>query len=311
MKLIDLHCDTPGELFKSKGSLLCNQHHVDMRKTASFSSYCQMAALFCPAHLDDDSGFVCVREMACRFRQEVEGTENAVIATDLKSLAKGFEKGERVFCLTLEDARILGGDLSRIEALAALHLWFMTPLWRGESVIGGAHDTDTGLSEFGKEALARVLENGTVLDVSHASVRSFYDIAALSRAAERPIVATHSAARALCAHRRNLDNEQIRMIADMGGIIGINIYPVFLHDSGSADIQALIAHIRHIINVGGENVIALGTDFDGIASLPCGISSLADISLLATYMQRSGYPASLIDRLFYQNGLAFLKTHFR
>jgi membrane dipeptidase len=183
---------------------------------------------------------------------------------------------------------------------------FATLLWRDESIIGGAWNTDVGLTPFGKEALDRFLALGIVPDVSHASIASFWDIATQCKASKKPFIATHSNAFAATRHKRNLLDEQIRAVAASGGVIGVNFNPPFLTCKSYATLDDVIAHVLHLTSVGGEGAIVLGTDLDGIDALPKTISNASDLVLLADTMKKSGFAERQIDRLFFENGHRFL-----
>lgn len=301
MRLIDFHCDTPAELYKKRASLLENDLMVDLKKVASFDSYTQLAAVFYPPQLPDCDGMHYVRSVLAYLKQA-----GAVIVGDRKALQHALSSKIPAFIPSIEDARILNSDLNNANALYEMGVRFATLLWRGESIIGGAWNTDTGLTPFGKEAVIRFLELGIVPDVSHASVASFNDMAMLCKARGKPFVATHSNAFSVTPHRRNLTDEQIKAIALSGGVIGVNLYPPFLTCEKQATLDDVIKHIRHLTSLGGEGSIVLGTDLDGVDALPKAISNVSDLSLLADIMKKSGFTARQIDRLFFENGHRFL-----
>jgi membrane dipeptidase len=301
MRLIDFHCDTPIELYKKKALLLENDLMVDLKKAASFDSYTQLAAVFYPPQLPDRDGMHYVRSVLAYLKKT-----GAVVVSDRTAFQRAVSGKTPAFIPTIEDARILNGDLSHTNELYEMGVRFATLLWRDESIIGGAWNTDVGLSSFGKEAVVRFLELGIVPDVSHASVASFKDIAALCKARGKPFVATHSNAFFVTPHRRNLTDEQIRIIASSGGVIGVNLYPLFLTCEKDATLHDVMAHVRHLIAVGGERSIVLGTDLDGVDALPKTISNVSNLLLLADNMKKSGFTARQIDRLFFENGHRFL-----
>lgn len=301
MRLIDFHCDTPAELYKKKASLLENDLMVDLKKSASFDSYTQLAAVFYPPHLPDADGMYYVRSVLEYLKQT-----DAMIIGDKKAFQHAVSNSIPAFIPTIEDARILNGELNNANLLYAMGVRFATLLWRDESIIGGAWNTDVGLSSFGKEALIRFLELGIVPDASHASIASFHNMAALCKARGKPFVATHSNAFSVTPHRRNLTDEQIRTVALSGGVIGINLYPPFLTCEKQATLDDVMAHIRHLTSVGGEGSIVLGTDLDGVDALPKTISNVSDLWLLAHTMKKSGFSARQIDLVFFENGHRFL-----
>ena len=301
MRLIDFHCDTPVELYKKKASLFESDLMVDLKKASSFDSYTQLAAVFYPPHLPDTDGMRYVRAVLDNLKQA-----GAAIVSDRKAFQDAVLNKIPAFIPTVEDARILNGELDNANLLYEMGVRFATLLWRDESIIGGAWNTDVGLTPFGKEAVIRFLELGIAPDVSHASVASFNDMAALCKARCKPLLASHSNAFSVTPHKRNLTNEQIKAIALSGGVIGINLYPPFLTCEKQAMLCDVIAHVRHLISVGGEGSVVLGTDLDGVDALPKAISNASDLLLLADIMKKSGFTARQIDLIFFENGHRFL-----
>ena len=195
MRLIDFHCDTPVELYKKQASLIENDLMVDLKKASIFRSYTQLAAVFYPPHMPDNDGMCYVRSVLQYLRQA-----GAALACDKASLLQAIQSGTPCFIPTVEDTRILNQDPDHISELYALGVRFATLLWRDVSIIGGAWNTDTGLTRFGKEAVVRFLDLGIIPDVSHASAASFKDIARLCLARGKPFVATHSNAFFITPH---------------------------------------------------------------------------------------------------------------
>ncbi len=132
-----------------------------------------------------------------------------------------------------------------------------------------------GLTAFGREVVRQMNRLGMVIDVSHISDKAFFDIMEIT---DSPIIASHSNSRRLCNHPRNLSDDQIRAISANGGVIGVNLFPVFLNDKGSASIRDVIAHIEYIAALAGIEHVGIGSDFDGIDSLPAGIRGVEDIA---------------------------------
>ncbi len=127
-----------------------------------------------------------------------------------------------------------------------------------------------GLTSFGRAAVERMAELGMLVDVSHGSDDLLFDVAAALKRTHTPFVASHSGARAVFPHPRNLSDEGIRAVAESGGAIGLCFVPAFLTDDGTAERnrEAILAHARHIVRVGGEDALALGSDFDGAPENP-------------------------------------------
>ena len=266
MKYIDLHCDAltsegvlqvTGEKLHEGGCLLqCFAAFISARE----GRYASALAL------SDRFDELCKREgyhVVRRASDIVEGKVNAM--------------------LTVEEGGAIEGDLEKLKTLYARGVRMMTLTWNYPNEIGHpnfpdyeglktgrvpftARETERGLTPFGFEAAECMQKLGMVIDVSHGSDRLFYDVVALSKASGIPFVASHSGANAVYPLARNLTDEEIGAIADCGGVIGLDFCADFLSSDTSREgqRQAILAHAKHILNVGGEEALALGSDFDGI-----------------------------------------------
>ena len=139
------------------------------------------------------------------------------------------------------------------------------------------------------------------MDVSHLSERAFWQ---LCEAAQRPILASHSNCRALCGYSRNLTDDQLRAVAQLGGTVGLNLYPPFLGENAGFD--ALLAHLEHMLSICGEGHVALGGDLDGCDELEAGFENVGSYVSFYDYLRSQGYGEDLLDRIFYENLLKLL-----
>lgn len=308
MNWIDLHADTPLRLYRNHGSLEKNNFHLDVMRSTPFARFLQCAALYCPAGVTDAKGFSFVLSMSDYFEGEIGKCREATLIRSAADFRAAWEAGKRAFLLTLEDARILDGKTERIALLHSRGVRIITPLWRGVSCIGGAHDTAVGLTDFGKRAVATMAALRILPDVSHASQQSFSDIREITKAAGLPLIATHSCAATLCPHTRNLTDAQIREIAESGGVVGLNLYPPFLRRRGDADFSDIFRHLRHLYLVGGKDLPALGTDFDGVGTLPRDVCGIEDMPRIYTEMKKQGFSEDETDRFFSGNAKRIIKA---
>ena len=301
MRVIDLHGDTPNPFYEGQANRM-----VCAESTAGFPLYLQCAAFFCRSAWSDEQGYSNVCARIAYWKQKYG--ENTLDSKDKLKTALLHDKKCSVLCI--EDARILAGDMRRADALFTAGVRIVTPLWRGVSCMGGAWDTDEGLTPFGIAAVERFLSLGAMIDLSHASRGSHAELARLCKQYGRAPIATHSNAFAVTPHPRNLTDAQIREIADCGGVIGINLYPPFLSTAGQADFSHILAHFNHLIRVGGERVVALGSDFDGVDALPRGIADARDLQALADHLHRSGVGDNRIDAFFFENAKQYFLKNF-
>jgi membrane dipeptidase len=239
------------------------------------------------------------------------------LCTTSAQIEAAMDAGRLAAVLHLEGAECIDPELHVLEALHALGLRSLGPVWSrptiwGEGVpfgYGRDGDTGPGLTEAGRRLVARSAELGMVVDTSHLTLRGFWDIAELGL----PLVATHSNAFDLCATTRNLTREQLRAIGETGGMVGLNLATVFLSpagwETGRAGIDACLAQIEALVEGAGEAHVGLGSDFDG-APLPDGIASAADLPRL-TGAIADRFGADLAERLCRGNWLAFLRRILR
>ena len=203
--------------------------------------------------------------------------------------------------LSLEDARILSGaPKRRLELLAKWGFRTITPLWRGVHSLGGAYDTDIGLTPLGVKICSIALERGIHLDISHANPRSAKEILSLSRIYGISPLASHSNFFGLNPHPRNIDDHLAKEVAHLGGIIGISFVPS--HLGGQENLHTLLSHLDYGRKLGLENHLVLGTDYDGTDTLPKGMQrGVIDLHNFHSYLTQYGFSGEFLQKLFYQN----------
>ena len=183
----------------------------------------------------------------------------------------------------------------------------ITLTWNAANAVGDGADVQNskGITDFGKSVVREMEKCGVVVDVSHASDKLFYDVAEI---ATRPFIATHSNSRSVTNHRRNLTDEQFKIIKERNGIVGINFHRDFLSDNpDSASRYDLLKHIDKFLSLGGENVICIGTDFDG-CNLPYDITGSESLAEIYEMLLKHNYKESLIRKIFYENALNFFEN---
>ncbi len=305
LSLFDLHCDTAYEMLRQTQPLDQNTLAVSLEATRAFARYVQVMALWTPPAYSDEDGWIHLQAMLSNLKNDPSVKEgNALIQT-----APTDPVISPTLMLSAEDARVLCGIPERVDALYAWGVRFLTPLWRGRSSIGGAHDTNEGLTPFGRAALRRAVTRGMVLDISHASEPSAEEIFAISAEGRIPVIASHSNAYAICPVSRNLRARQLKMITEGGGLIGINLHAPFLSDRHPADADDVLRHIDHFLANGAEHALALGCDFDG-GEPPMTLSSPEALLSLAERMQQY-YSDAVIRAIFFENAHRFVRTHIK
>ena len=208
--------------------------------------------------------------------------------------------------ISIEGGEALCGCLGALEAFWRFGVRAMGLVWnhRNELADGVADGASGGgLTPFGKEVVRAMEAMGMAVDVSHLSDAGFWDVSRISR---RPFYASHSNARALCDHPRNLTDDQIRAVADSGGVIGVNFYASFLHASGRAGIEDVIEHIEYLADRAGIDHVALGSDFDGIDRAPEGLEDVSKMPALAEALRTRGWEERDVRAVLGENLARFL-----
>ena len=249
--------------------------------------------------------------------RQLHDAGHIALCTDADQIDAAIASGTLACILHLEGAECIGADLLVLDALHALGLRSLGPVWSrrtiwGEGVpFGWDRDGDTGpgLTDDGKRLVARCHALGIIVDTSHLTLKGFHDIADMGR----PMVATHSNATAVAHTTRNLTDDQLRIIGETGGMAGLNFGTIFLDKTGwdtrRTSIDACLRQLDHMISVAGEDHIGLGSDFDG-APMPDNLQTAADLPNLVVAMEAHGFGADLTAKLCSGNWLAFLARHF-
>jgi len=214
-------------------------------------------------------------------------------------------EGRKSIMLAIENGLALGGRLENVEHFAKRGVVYITLCHNGDNDLcdsARGSTTHNGVSRFGRQVIREMNRLGIMVDLSHASEKSFYDALELS---QTPIVCSHSCCRALCDHPRNLTDQQMKALADRGGVMQVNLYKGFLRDDEQATIEDFMRHIDHAISIMGIDHVGIGTDFDGDGGVP----GLADASELINYtrqlLQRK-YSEKQIQRLWGGNFLSVM-----
>ncbi|MDR2753141.1 MAG: membrane dipeptidase [Oscillospiraceae bacterium] len=288
MRLFDLHCDTLTKCMKEGTGLACAPGHVSLKKgVAAFERWAQVFAAFVPDTLHGPAAWAYFCRCAAFYQAQLP--QIARVCTPF---------------FALENANALAGDLRRLEAREARQLKLITLTWNGENELGygAACDPRLGLKPFGKEAVERMFLLGMVPDVSHLNRAGFWEVLDLAARCGKPVVASHSNCAAVHPHRRNLDDEQLQAIFSLQSLVGLNFCTEFL--GGTRDANAVAAHCKHLLQLGGAAHIALGTDFDGCHVHPA-MAGLETLPALNRALAEQGLAPQTRDHLFWGNAARF------
>ena len=210
---------------------------------------------------------------------------------------------------SIEGGEILQGSLERFaEFDAAARVRMIALTWNFENEIGhpAKNGPEGGLKPFGLSLVREMNRKGVLCDVSHLNEAGFWDVIEHSTL---PPVASHSNARALCEHTRNLTEAQIRAVIEKKGYIGVNFYSAFLANGRAATLEAVYRHVDAILQLGGEDVVGFGSDFDGIDAWPEGLANPADFPALLNFLAaRGGYAPEVLEKIAGGNLFRVLKA---
>lgn len=316
MKFIDMHCDTIGELYcKRNMDLGKNPLCVDLEKLHAAESIVQFFACFIDVRKfqGEDKflqGYQYALDMIAFAKKEFGKYATKIgPITSYKDMETNCAKQKISALLTIEEGGIIAGDKKRLIQLFNLGIRLITLTWNAENCIGFPNSFDVaimqkGLKPFGIEVVECMNDLGVIVDVSHLSDGGFWDVLRYSK---MPVVASHSNARALCNHPRNLTDEMIRALAMQGGIAGVNFYPYFVRKSGKASVEDLVNHIEHMYQLGGEDFVAIGTDFDGFYDGELEMEHIGAIEKLHHTLVRRGFSERQNEKFWSKNVLRVMR----
>ncbi len=275
--MLDCHCDTITAIYEKGENLYENSGHIDIKRLMQYKTPVQLFALWLKK-TDYGHAVRKTMEYILFYEKELEKNKKWIApAYCIQDIDKNKKNGRISALLALEGGEALEGSLDMLEVYYKIGVRALTLTWnyRNELADGaGEGQTCGGLTRFGRETVKKMEQLGMLVDVSHLSDAGFLDVVKYT---QKPFIASHSNCRALCDTERNLTDRQIEIIAQRGGVIGINMYPPFLSVGGRADVEDVMKHIRHIIALAGEECIGLGCDFDGIDVTPQGICDITQV----------------------------------
>ena len=314
-KTIDMHCDTlMRAYFRDKDDLFtCPEFDLDISRMIESGMMAQFFAIFVPSakvyaryekeYKGDDEY---IDKCASIFNHTVQKHADVLAkATSAKEILDNYASHKVSAILTMEDGVAVQGDMNKLDYFHSLGVRALSLTWNYENCFGYPNSKDPeimqkGLKDFGKDAVKHMQEIGMLVDVSHLSDGGFYDVYKLSKV---PFIATHSNARALCNHSRNMTDDMILKLHEKGGVMGINICPDFLDnipENKDSKISRLCDMIEHEKEIAGIEVCAIGTDIDGTHGNfemkgPCDSNKLFDELICR------GFSTSDIEKIAYKN----------
>lgn len=313
----DMHCDTlsrcfedaPERIYDGKG---CMQGIRYMEKVRQM---CQFFAVFFPPReentkLPEDEEYF--RILSSNLKKQVELHQDVIrMAGSYEEIQKNWAQGLASAVLTIEDGRMVNGKMEKLEELHKEGVRAIALTWNYANCFGFPNSREKeimekGLTEFGIEAIAEMNRLGILVDVSHLSDGGFYDVVKYSK---KPFIASHSNSRSLTDHPRNLTDEMIRILAENGGVAGLNLCPDFVNPKGTkpeSKVEYLVEHVLHFLNVGGEECIGIGTDFDGIEG-PLEVGNPMEMEKLFEALHQRGVTQRQLEKIASGNVMRVIK----
>lgn len=312
MFICDCHCDTLTELYNKNASLYENEQHFDIKRQIALGGGLQFCAIYVPTEIFRYQGGL--RYTLClldKYNQEIKKLhENGIDVLQVRTAedAGNILNHKAATLLAIEEGGAIDGSLEALRCLYELGVRAMTLTWSNRNDIAdGINEeaTGSGLTLFGKQVVAEMNRLGMLVDVSHISTAGFWSVIETST---KPIIATHSNAKSLCSHPRNLNDEQIKALAQNGGLAGITFAGQFLEeDWRNACIESVYKHIDYMLNlIGNDDHIGFGSDFDGISHPPYNIQGVQDYKPLIEYLSKY-YSDETINKITHQNVINLLQ----
>ena len=292
---LDSHCDTPMQFdVKTDFGQRDDRVLVDLHKMTEGRLDVSCMVAYLPQGPRDEQSLRRATERAHRILSQIEEmvqrhADCVALAYTPDDIARLKAQGLKAIVPAIENGYAIGCDVANVEAFRRRGVAYMTLCHNGDNdICGSARGEGLGVSAFGAEVIAEMNRVGMMVDLSHASERSFYDALDISR---QPIVCTHSSAKALCNHPRNLSDDQMRALARKGGVMQVTLYHGFLRpDPEPATVLDALQHLRHAISVMGIEHVGIGTDFDGDGGVP-GCAHAAELLNLTRLLLRERYSA--------------------
>ncbi len=310
MYLVDMHCDTISALQKKreqgeKAQLRQNDLHVDLIRMKKSGYLVQNFALFVQKEKCRNP-WICVQNLLTLYEEEMKKNQEIIgKVLQFKDIEDNQKAGKMSAMLTVEEGAVCQGEIAKLLTLYEQGVRMMTLTWNFPNEIGyPSKEADKGLTEKGREFVCKMQDIGMIIDVSHLSDRGFYDVLDMTK---KPFAASHSNARSICNHTRNMTDEMIRALAERGGVLGLNFYPDFLlqvplRKKNPGTIADIVKHAEHIVRVGGEECLGLGSDFDGIDGHG-ELTGVQDMEKLSDALIKHHFTPSQVDKILWKNVL--------
>ncbi len=306
--MIDLHCDTLSRITREKENLWENKGQWDISRAQLAGTSLQVLALFAVPD-ETDLVWAKINQQIKYFGQQLEQEkvqQNTFFIQKSEDLQTCLEQQKMGFLLHLEGGEALGKNLDRLEVLYEQGVRSLGLTWNYRNALAdGAleYSDDRGISDLGRRLIHDLNERKILLDLAHASPKTFFQALEIT---QRPAYVSHANISHLCPHPRNLSDEQIKAIAEQNGVIGLTYYREFL-STQEANQESLLNHMVYTAELVGCEALALGSDFDGAQDMI--FSDVSDAVFLRENMRRRGFYPEEIEKILEKNARNYLKQY--
>lgn len=310
MDFFDNHCDTIAYLLEHGEKLQQASGQVSFKRTEEIGRWAQVFALF----VDDAQTQQTPYERYCALRDTAQRQfalyphkmQHCRTAQDLDD---ALQEKRCAAILSVENAAMLEGRLERLEELQQDGIKLLTLTWYAENELGFASKVGGHLKPFGREVVRALPQVQIIPDLSHLSDEGVDDVFSLYDGA---VIASHSNARSVTPHFRNVTDAQLAEIIRRNGLVGINFFLPFLHVDGLDELAQIHRHVMYFLERGAQDVLCFGSDFDGIGlDVPHEIGHIGGMPVLYRYLQTQGLSESLLQKIFFENAYRFWHAHLR
>jgi len=330
--VIDLHCDSVSALMEGKDLRQAVQGvHVDLPRLKAGGVGLQVFAAYISSNTDSDKAYRLANERLDAIQSFAASDNHLALAESAADTRAVMAAGKTGVMMAVENGLAIENSLEKLESFRRRKVRIMTLVhFRHLPWAASSNDTEPfapeggsrGLSRLGEQVVDAMNDLGMIPDLSHASESAFWDVI---RRSKKPVIASHSCAHRLCAVPRNLKDDQLKALGDSGGLVGVNFFSLFLSDTfrlayeengnsvtaAAASVpvpMTLIAdHIEHMVNIAGDDCVALGSDFDGIGAVPEGVGGSDFYPVLEAELRNRGYTETRIGKIFNGNFLRVLE----
>lgn len=295
----DAHCDTPVPVHYENAALRKNSFHLDLERLHRFAPCAQVFSV-CVRH--GETMIAETDDVLTTFAREIDANADLVaLCRSAEEIDAAVADGKIAALLSIEGAEKINCSVMKLAGMFSRGVRIVHLTWNHDNALSGAAmDSGSGLTPQGRDFVRAAQAMGVALDMSHISERGFWDVLEV---AEKPVLAGHSDALALCGAKRNLSDSQFQALVRSGGVAGLNFCPDFL--GLGRDLDAVVAHAEHYLSLGGEHAVCLGGDLDGIAALPRGMDGVQSMESLYEAMLRKNWSEALVQDIFWGNLRAY------